>query len=61
MTTIEMITTGEAARMLRVSPETVRRWIKRGYIHATQMPSGQSRINKQAIVAIQNQLKDQTK
>ena len=54
MTTTEMISTGEAARMLRVSPETVRRWIKRGYIHATQMPSGQSRINKQCIIDMQN-------
>jgi len=50
----EMISTGEAARMLGVSSETVRRWIKRGHIHATQMPSGQSRINKQSIIEMQN-------
>jgi len=54
MNTTEMITTGEAARMLGVSSETVRRWIRRGYIHASQTPSGQARINKQAITELQN-------
>lgn len=50
----ESITTGDAAHMLGVSSETVRRWIKSGYLPATFLPSGQARINKQAIIELQN-------
>lgn len=50
----ETITTGEAARMLQVSPETVRRWIKSGYIDAQRLPSGQARINRETIIELQN-------
>lgn len=54
MNTTESITTGEAARMLGVSSETVRRWIKSGYLPAMFLPSGQARINKQSITELQN-------
>jgi len=50
----ESITTGEAARMLGVSSETVRRWIKSGYIKAQHLPSGQARITVETITELQN-------
>ena len=40
----ELIPIGEAARLLGVSVETVRRWEVRGIIAATRTPLGQRRF-----------------
>jgi molybdopterin-binding protein len=36
---------GEVARILDVSPDTVRRWIDSGYLQAARTPSGRRRID----------------
>ncbi len=39
------VTTGEAARHLNVSGETVRRWAHSGYLRHTLLPSGRLRFD----------------
>ncbi len=41
---LKAITTGEAARHLNVSGETVRRWAHSGYLRHTLLPSGRLRF-----------------
>lgn len=38
------LSTGEAARLLSVEPDTVLKWIKRGKLQATRTPGGHHRI-----------------
>ncbi len=40
----DLITTAEAAALLRVSPRTIQTWIARRYIPGIRTPSGQLRI-----------------
>jgi excisionase family DNA binding protein len=40
------ITTGEAAALFGVEPDTVLRWIKSGYIPASRTPGGHYRIHR---------------
>ena len=40
----DLIPIGEAAKLLNVSVDTLRRWEARGYITATRTPSGQRRF-----------------
>lgn len=42
----DLIPIGEAARLLGVSVDTVRRWEGRGYIAAVRTPTGQRRFNR---------------
>ncbi|WP_084693327.1 helix-turn-helix domain-containing protein [Actinomadura atramentaria] len=36
----ELLTTGEVARLFRVSPQTVARWARTGQIAAIELPGG---------------------
>ena len=47
-----LIDTGAAARMLAVSPDTVRRWAKNGKISAVALPSGRFRFRRADIEAL---------
>jgi excisionase family DNA binding protein len=47
-----LLTTGEAARKLRTSDETIRRWIAEGKLPAITLPSGQFRIRDEDVEAI---------
>ena len=42
-------TVGEAAELLGVSPDTVRRWIDGGHLQAARTPGGRRRIDGQAL------------
>ncbi len=42
--TEELITVEEAARILKVRRETIRRYIKVGYLHAITLPGGDYRL-----------------
>jgi len=44
MTDGPLLTTGQAATLLHVSSETIRRWAARGLIESQRLPSGQLRI-----------------
>ena len=46
---ISLIGTGVAARMLAVSPDTVRRWVKEGKISVVELPSGRLRFRRNEI------------
>jgi excisionase family DNA binding protein len=49
------LTTGEAARLLSVEPDTVLKWIKRGKIAALRTPGGHHRIPATAVHALLGQ------
>lgn len=40
----QLLTTGEAAKQLQVSSETIRRWAAKGLIESYRLPSGQLRV-----------------
>ena len=40
-----LVGVGSIASYCMVSPATVRRWIREGDLHATQLPSGQFRVS----------------
>jgi excisionase family DNA binding protein len=42
----DLLTTAEAARMLRVSQKTIGRWVRLGQLPAVRLPSGQLRIKR---------------
>lgn len=41
---MEYVTTGDVARALGVSPNTVKSWIRKGELEAVRLPSGHHRI-----------------
>jgi excisionase family DNA binding protein len=45
----DLLTTVEAARMLRVSRKTVARWIRLGLLPAVQLPGGTYRIHRDVV------------
>jgi len=46
-----MVTTGQAARVLGVSVETVRRYLDTGVLEGCRLPSGQRRITRASVEA----------
>jgi excisionase family DNA binding protein len=48
----ELLSATEAAALLQVSDETVRRWADAGKIRHVRLPSGQLRIYRQDVEAI---------
>ena len=54
-TRIRMLSVGQAATELDVSPSTVRNWVEKGYIHAFRLPSGVRRIPQDEITRLVNQ------
>lgn len=47
----DLVTTGQAAAMLGVTPQTVINYINRGLIEATVLPSGHRRIERSVVEA----------
>ena len=50
-----LVTTGEAARQLGVSVDTIRRWDHEGLIKAIRIPNNQRRIPQSEINRIRGQ------
>jgi excisionase family DNA binding protein len=48
----DFLTTTDAAAMLGVSDETVRRWVEAGRLRHIRLPSGQIRFRREDIEAI---------
>jgi excisionase family DNA binding protein len=47
--TVEFFTPAEVAKILRVSPGTVARWVKLDQIRAVRLPSGHYRIPREEV------------
>ncbi len=47
--TEELVTVEEAARILKVRRETIRRYIKKGYLKAVTLPGGDYRLRERDI------------
>ncbi|MCP4711643.1 MAG: excisionase family DNA-binding protein, partial [Planctomycetes bacterium] len=50
----DYLTTGEAAELCSVTPDTVLKWIKSGHIPANRTPGGHHRIPHSALIPIIN-------
>ena len=48
----DLIPIGEAAKLLGVSVDTVRRWEGRGYIAAVRTPTGQRRFDREDVLML---------
>lgn len=53
----ETITVNEAAEMLRVSPQSVRRWLKDGHLQGTKV--GKGKLWRLSRAEVENYLKSQ--
>lgn len=49
----DYMSTGQAARFLGVSPETVRRWVKEGRAPALVTPGGRHLIHRDEVAKLQ--------
>jgi len=52
VTTEPLLSTSEAARLLDVSDETLRRWTKEGLIRHVRMPSGRPRYRRSDVLEL---------
>ncbi len=52
--TTKLLSTGQAAKLLNVTPDTVLKWIAKGQLPAIQTPGGHNRINCSDVDAIAN-------
>jgi excisionase family DNA binding protein len=52
---IRLLSVGQAASELHVSPSTVRNWVDKGYLHAFRLPSGVRRIPEVEITRLVNE------
>jgi excisionase family DNA binding protein len=47
----EWLTTRQAARMMQVQAQSIRRWLAQGGVHALKTPGGQHRICRNSLLA----------
>lgn len=52
--TEELVTVQEASRILKVRRETIRRYIKNGYLRALTLPGGDYRLHERDIQGLLN-------
>ena len=52
MASERLLTTGEAAEVLGVSDETLRRWTKDGLVRHVKLPSGRTRYHRSDLLAV---------
>jgi excisionase family DNA binding protein len=50
--TKELVTVGEAAKLLQVRRETIRRYIKNGHLKAVTLPGGDYRLRERDIQGV---------
>jgi len=55
----ELLSPAEVAKMLGVSPITVRSWVNRGWLQATTTPGGHRRFTRQDVLALASQPRGQ--
>lgn len=48
----ELLTTGQVADLLSVTPQTIRRWCESGHLRAIRLPSGVWRVRRSDIDAL---------
>jgi excisionase family DNA binding protein len=54
----DLLTPGEVAKMLRVSPDTITRWIRLGQLRAAKLPSGTYRIARKDVEKLLRELQE---
>jgi excisionase family DNA binding protein len=54
--TTHSLTISQAAKVLGVHPNTLRRWVDKGQVPAARLPSGHRRFTREQIEAIKDQL-----
>jgi len=54
----DLLTPGEVAKMLRVSPDTITRWIRLGQLRAAKLPSGTYRIARKDVENLLRELQE---
>lgn len=55
----DLLTTAEAAKLLRVGRSTVTRWVRLGQLKAMRLPSGTFRIPRSEVEKLLRQLEDE--
>jgi excisionase family DNA binding protein len=55
----ELLSPAEVAKMMGVSPITVRSWVNRGWLAATTTPGGHRRFTRQDVLALASQQRSQ--
>lgn len=58
---IEYLLISDAAEILGVSGQTLRRWIKKGYIECITLPSGHRRFDRKEVERVLQENKKTTK
>ena len=58
---IEYLLISDAAEILGVSDQTIRRWITKGYIKCITLPSGHRRFDRKEVERLLNKNKKTTK
>jgi excisionase family DNA binding protein len=54
----DLLTPGEVAKILRVSPDTITRWIRLGQLRAAKLPSGTYRIARKDVEKLLRELQE---
>ncbi len=54
----EYLTTGQAAALCSVTPDTVLKWVNSGKLQARRTPGGHCRIHKRALIDLMTQRSD---
>ena len=54
----DLLTPGEVAKMLRVSPDTITRWIRLGQLRAAKLPSGTYRVARKDVEKLLRELQE---
>lgn len=51
----DLLTVSEAAERVRVHPETIRGWLKEGYLKGIKLPGGDYRVDREDLERILSQ------
>jgi putative resolvase len=56
----ELLTTAEAAKMLKVSQKTIDRWVRLGHLRAVRLPTGRYRVSRAEIERMLREVREES-